>query len=182
MLWVTIVLSNLLEGLMENWYLKISRKELNLKIRSMIWLLNQVFNPIVICISIYYVFYVAFRLPALMLTIWLVPAAHIHAHITMLNLIIQEWLINLCSWRHVCFTWTMIYALTCNSPCCFQGDFKVQEDKKHRAKYASLSNSEEKLQFFSARQIACRLLGSRGYLCQKVHSWLNFTCIVSLQV
>ncbi|KAK6142618.1 hypothetical protein DH2020_022966 [Rehmannia glutinosa] len=47
------------------------------------------------------------------------------------------------------------------------GGFKVQEDKKHRAKYASLGNSEEKLQFFSARQIACRLLGSRGYLCQK---------------
>ncbi|KAK6120699.1 hypothetical protein DH2020_045562 [Rehmannia glutinosa] len=50
------------------------------------------------------------------------------------------------------------------------GGFKVQEDKKHRAKYASLGNSEEKLQFFSARQIACRLLGSRGYLCQKC--WL----------
>ncbi|KAK4420896.1 hypothetical protein Salat_2040100 [Sesamum alatum] len=50
------------------------------------------------------------------------------------------------------------------------GDFKVHEDKKHRAKYASLGNSEEKLQFFSARQIACRLLGSRGYLCQKC--WL----------
>ncbi|KAL3848857.1 hypothetical protein ACJIZ3_010739 [Penstemon smallii] len=50
------------------------------------------------------------------------------------------------------------------------GDFKVQEDKKHRAKYASLGNSEEKIQFFSARQIACRLLGSRGYLCQKC--WL----------
>ncbi|KAL0301458.1 UNVERIFIED_CONTAM: hypothetical protein Sradi_6422600, partial [Sesamum radiatum] len=47
------------------------------------------------------------------------------------------------------------------------GDFKVHEDKKHRAKYASLGNSEEKLQFFSARQIACRLLGSMGYLCQK---------------
>ncbi|KAL9158979.1 hypothetical protein ABFS82_08G104800 [Erythranthe guttata] len=50
------------------------------------------------------------------------------------------------------------------------GEFKVYEDKKHRAKYACLSNSEEKLQFFSARQIACRLLGSRGYLCQKC--WL----------
>ncbi|XP_073308134.1 uncharacterized protein [Primulina huaijiensis] len=50
------------------------------------------------------------------------------------------------------------------------GDFKVKEDKKHRAKYASLGDSEEKLQFFSARQIACRLLGSRGYLCQKC--WL----------
>ncbi|KAI9177871.1 hypothetical protein LWI28_020132 [Acer negundo] len=51
-----------------------------------------------------------------------------------------------------------------------QGDFKVQEDKKHRATYEALGNSEKKLQFFSARQIACRLLGSRGYLCQKC--WL----------
>ncbi|KAL5730319.1 hypothetical protein ACHQM5_003155 [Ranunculus cassubicifolius] len=51
-----------------------------------------------------------------------------------------------------------------------QGNFKVQEDKKHRAKYQALHNSEEKLQFFSARQIACRLLGSKGYLCQKC--WL----------
>ncbi|GAB2214939.1 hypothetical protein Droror1_Dr00019308 [Drosera rotundifolia] len=50
------------------------------------------------------------------------------------------------------------------------GNFKVQEDKKHRAAYKGLSDSEEKLQFFSARQIACRLLGSRGYLCQKC--WL----------
>ncbi|OWM91033.1 hypothetical protein CDL15_Pgr023366 [Punica granatum] len=47
-----------------------------------------------------------------------------------------------------------------------QGEFKVVEDKKHRAKYESLGDSEKKLQFFSARQIACRLLGSRGYLCQ----------------
>ncbi|XP_047342213.1 uncharacterized protein LOC124945764 isoform X1 [Impatiens glandulifera] len=52
-----------------------------------------------------------------------------------------------------------------------QGDLKVYEDKKHRAKYQSLSGSEQKLQFFSARQIACRLLGSRGYLCQKC--WLS---------
>ncbi|CAL5406495.1 unnamed protein product [Camellia sinensis] len=51
-----------------------------------------------------------------------------------------------------------------------QGDFKVYEDKKHRAKYQALGDSEKKLQFFSARQIACRLLGSRGYLCQKC--WL----------
>ncbi|KAH0651113.1 hypothetical protein KY284_031025 [Solanum tuberosum] len=51
------------------------------------------------------------------------------------------------------------------------GDFKVQEDKKHRAKYQSLGDSEQKLQFFSARQIACRVLGSRGYLCQKC--WLS---------
>ncbi|XP_050248279.1 uncharacterized protein LOC126695530 [Quercus robur] len=53
-----------------------------------------------------------------------------------------------------------------------QGDFKVQEDKKHRATYQALGDSEKKLQFFSARQIACRLLGSRGYLCQKC--WLPF--------
>lgn len=49
-----------------------------------------------------------------------------------------------------------------------QGDFKVHEDKKHRAKYQALGDSEKKMQFFSARQIACRLLGSRYYLCQKV--------------
>ncbi|KAL6543372.1 hypothetical protein OROHE_010892 [Orobanche hederae] len=48
------------------------------------------------------------------------------------------------------------------------GGFKLQEDRKHRAKYASLSSSEEKLQFYSARKIACRLLRSRGYLCQKL--------------
>ncbi|KAK7846749.1 uncharacterized protein LOC112023984 [Quercus suber] len=53
-----------------------------------------------------------------------------------------------------------------------QGYFKVQEDKKHRATYQALVDSEKKLQFFSARQIACRLLGSRGYLCQKC--WLPF--------
>ncbi|KAK1425834.1 hypothetical protein QVD17_21195 [Tagetes erecta] len=51
-----------------------------------------------------------------------------------------------------------------------KGDFKTQEDKKHRAKYKALDDSEQKLHFFSARQIACRLLGSRGYLCQKC--WL----------
>ncbi|KAB1209990.1 hypothetical protein CJ030_MR6G023539 [Morella rubra] len=51
-----------------------------------------------------------------------------------------------------------------------QGHFKVQEDKKHRATYQALGDSETKLQFFAARQIACRLLGSRGYLCQKC--WL----------
>lgn len=56
-----------------------------------------------------------------------------------------------------------------------QGDFKVQEDKKHRAKYQSLGDSEKKLQFFSARQIACRLLGSRGYLCQKVYVLFTFS-------
>ncbi|KAK1285408.1 hypothetical protein QJS10_CPB20g01855 [Acorus calamus] len=51
-----------------------------------------------------------------------------------------------------------------------QGEFKNREDKKHRAVYQSLTDPESKLQFFSARQIACRLLGSRGYLCQKC--WL----------
>ncbi|KAL8267696.1 hypothetical protein R6Q59_001494 [Mikania micrantha] len=51
-----------------------------------------------------------------------------------------------------------------------KGDFKTQEDKKHRARYKDLDDSEQKLHFFSARQIACRLLGSRGYLCQKC--WL----------
>lgn len=51
-----------------------------------------------------------------------------------------------------------------------QGTFKIQEDKKHRATYEALGDSEQKLQFFSARQVACRLLGSRGYLCQKC--WL----------
>ncbi|GMH26995.1 hypothetical protein Nepgr_028838 [Nepenthes gracilis] len=48
------------------------------------------------------------------------------------------------------------------------GDFKMKEDKKHRATYQALSDSEKKLQFFAACQIACCLLGSRGYLCQKV--------------
>ncbi|KAK3006003.1 hypothetical protein RJ639_016018 [Escallonia herrerae] len=51
-----------------------------------------------------------------------------------------------------------------------KGDFKVKEDKKHRAKYKALADSETKLHFFSARQIACRLIGSRNYLCQKC--WL----------
>ncbi|GLU06452.1 hypothetical protein SLE2022_234860 [Rubroshorea leprosula] len=51
-----------------------------------------------------------------------------------------------------------------------KGDFRIQEDKKHRATYQALSDSEKKFQFYSARQIACRLLGSKGYLCQKC--WL----------
>nr|XP_043624888.1 uncharacterized protein LOC122596385 isoform X2 [Erigeron canadensis] len=51
-----------------------------------------------------------------------------------------------------------------------KGDFRTQEEKKHRSKYRALDDSEQKLQFFSSRQIACRLLGSRGYLCQKC--WL----------
>ncbi|KAL8506553.1 hypothetical protein ACS0TY_017443 [Phlomoides rotata] len=66
----------------------------------------------------------------------------------------------------------------CGNHGTLSGGFKVEEDKKHRAKYATLSNSEEKIQFFSARQIACRLLGSRGYLCQKC--WLPLgDCICS---
>nr|CAB3470521.1 unnamed protein product [Digitaria exilis] len=48
-----------------------------------------------------------------------------------------------------------------------KGDFKDMEDKKHRAVYETLRDSDQKLQYFSARQIGCRLLGSRGYLCQK---------------
>ncbi|XP_028807827.1 uncharacterized protein LOC114762562 isoform X2 [Neltuma alba] len=51
-----------------------------------------------------------------------------------------------------------------------QGNLGIQEDKKHRVKYQALGDSEKKLQFYAARQIACRLLGSRGYLCQKC--WL----------
>ncbi|KAM7271318.1 hypothetical protein ACFE04_030532 [Oxalis oulophora] len=51
-----------------------------------------------------------------------------------------------------------------------KGDFRVQEDKKHRATYEAFGDSEKKFLFFSARQIACRLLGSRDYLCQKC--WL----------
>ena len=49
-----------------------------------------------------------------------------------------------------------------------QGDFKDVEDRKHRAVYETLADSDQKLQYYSARQIGCRLLGSRGYLCQKV--------------
>ena len=51
-----------------------------------------------------------------------------------------------------------------------KGDFKDVEDRKHRAVYETLADSDQKLQYYSARQIGCRLLGSRGYLCQKC--WL----------
>ncbi|CAN6981755.1 hypothetical protein IGI04_039051 [Brassica rapa subsp. trilocularis] len=51
-----------------------------------------------------------------------------------------------------------------------QGAFGAYEDKKHRATYEALEDPEKKFRFFSARQVACRLLGSRGYLCQKC--WL----------
>ncbi|KAJ4825466.1 hypothetical protein Tsubulata_047067 [Turnera subulata] len=60
-----------------------------------------------------------------------------------------------------------------------QGDFGILEDKKHRATYEALGDSEKKLQFFSARQIACRLLGSRGYLCQKCWLPLEYDCMCS---
>ncbi|KAI0492270.1 hypothetical protein KFK09_026539 [Dendrobium nobile] len=49
-------------------------------------------------------------------------------------------------------------------------NFRIQEDIRHREVYQSLTEYKEKLQFFAARQIACRLLGSRGYLCQKFTS------------
>ncbi|XP_020519785.1 uncharacterized protein LOC18429100 [Amborella trichopoda] len=59
-----------------------------------------------------------------------------------------------------------------------QGEYKYMEDRKHREAYDAMTDSEEKLQFFSARQISCRLLGSRGYLCQKC--WLASTdCMCS---
>lgn len=51
-----------------------------------------------------------------------------------------------------------------------QGQERIEEDKKHRATYKDLLDSEQKLQFFTARQVAYRLLGSRGYLCQ--NCWL----------
>lgn len=50
----------------------------------------------------------------------------------------------------------------------FQGQAGVTEDRRHRAIYRTLSDSEAKLQFFSARQVACRILGSHGYLCETV--------------
>ncbi|KAG8642488.1 hypothetical protein MANES_12G089598v8 [Manihot esculenta] len=60
-----------------------------------------------------------------------------------------------------------------------QGEFKIQEDKKHRATYEALGDSEKKIQFFSARQIACRVLGSRDYLCQKCWLPLEEDCMCS---
>eukprot|EP00250_Pteridium_aquilinum_P008498 c17994_g1_i1 orf=129-1337(+) len=47
-----------------------------------------------------------------------------------------------------------------------QGRAKAAEEHRHRAFYGYLPDSEEKLQFFSARQVACRILGCRGYLCK----------------
>ncbi|CAN6444445.1 unnamed protein product [Victoria cruziana] len=60
-----------------------------------------------------------------------------------------------------------------------RGPFKAQEEKKHKAVYRSLVDSEKKLQYFSARQIACRLLGSRGYLCHKCWLPLREDCMCS---
>jgi hypothetical protein len=49
-----------------------------------------------------------------------------------------------------------------------QGEAGKTEDRRHRAFYHTLSDSEAKLQFFAARQVACRILGSHGYLCEHV--------------
>lgn len=49
-----------------------------------------------------------------------------------------------------------------------QGEAGKTEDRRHRAFYHTLPDSEAKLQFFAARQIACRILGSHGYLCEHV--------------
>lgn len=58
----------------------------------------------------------------------------------------------------------------------------MQENKKHRDKYESLEDSEKKIQYFSARQIACRVLGSRGYLCQKVYQMMVVSlCSIHLE-
>ncbi len=51
-----------------------------------------------------------------------------------------------------------------------QGRPAVAENQRHRAFYHTLSDSEAKLQFFAARQVACRILGSHGYLCHDVSS------------
>lgn len=57
-----------------------------------------------------------------------------------------------------------------------KGEAGKTEDRRHRAFYHTLSDSEAKLQFFAARQIACRILGSHGYLCE--HCWLpNEDCM-----
>ncbi|CAJ2660482.1 uncharacterized protein LOC123894699 isoform X1 [Trifolium pratense] len=60
-----------------------------------------------------------------------------------------------------------------------QGNIGQQEDKKHRATYKALPDSEEKLKFFSARQIACRVIGSKGYLCQKCWLPMEEDCMCS---
>ncbi|KAH7434968.1 hypothetical protein KP509_06G043000 [Ceratopteris richardii] len=49
---------------------------------------------------------------------------------------------------------------------CLQGRAKVAEEHRHRTFMGYLPDNEERLQFFSARQVACRILGCRGYLCK----------------
>ncbi|CAL1406583.1 unnamed protein product [Linum trigynum] len=61
-----------------------------------------------------------------------------------------------------------------------KGDFRTHEEKKHRATYLALDDPESKIHFYAARQIACRLLGSRGYLCQKCWLPLEEDCMCSL--
>ncbi|KAG6552102.1 hypothetical protein Mapa_006411 [Marchantia paleacea] len=41
----------------------------------------------------------------------------------------------------------------------------AEEDHRHREFYETLTDSESKLQNFTARQVACRVIGSKGYLC-----------------
>lgn len=54
-----------------------------------------------------------------------------------------------------------------------QGRAKAAEEHRHRAFYGYMPDSEEKLQFYSARQVACRILGCKGYLCKDC--WLPLT-------
>ncbi|KAI5073786.1 hypothetical protein GOP47_0011799 [Adiantum capillus-veneris] len=54
-----------------------------------------------------------------------------------------------------------------------QGRAKAAEDHRHRAFYGYMPDREEKLQFYSARQVACRVLGCKGYLCKDC--WLPLT-------
>ncbi|KAL3682079.1 hypothetical protein R1sor_000101 [Riccia sorocarpa] len=42
----------------------------------------------------------------------------------------------------------------------------AEEDYRHREFYETLNDSEAKLQEFTARQVACRVIGSTGYLCE----------------
>ncbi|KAL3697484.1 hypothetical protein R1sor_011560 [Riccia sorocarpa] len=42
----------------------------------------------------------------------------------------------------------------------------AEEDYQHREFYETLNDSEAKLQEFTARQVACRVTGSTGYLCE----------------
>ncbi|KAJ3692316.1 hypothetical protein LUZ60_012666 [Juncus effusus] len=59
-----------------------------------------------------------------------------------------------------------------------KGNLRDIEDKKKKSVYSSFPDSEKKLQFFTANQVACRLLGAKGYLCQKC--WLpNEDCMCS---